>query len=104
MVEREIKSVILFYFIEDHSIFDTGIQDIWADFVVAKAEGVRCTNVYHTDLTPEDLLGCVNSKDNSNGLFSNIRAEYESGANIMFVNPVVGSPLAGFILHKFFAN
>ena len=101
MDDKNIKSVLVFYSIEDDSIFDMSFNDIWTDFVMSKVEGVRCLNVYHSELPTEELLDFVKSKDNSNGLFSDIKSEYESGANVMFVSPVVGSPIDGFLLHKF---
>ena len=104
MEENEIKSVLVFYSIEDDAILDMKFNDIWTDFVIAEAEGVRCTNVYHFELPTEELLHMVKGIDISSELFSDIKSEYELGANVMFVNPVVGSPIDGFLLFKFLSH
>ena len=104
MAEKDIKSVLVFYSIEDDSIFDMAIKDIWTDFVISKIEGVRCTNVYHFELPTEELLHMVKGKDISSELFSDIKSEYELGANVMFVNPVVGNPIDGFLLSNYLSH
>jgi len=104
MVDKDIKSALVFYSIKDDSIFDMNIKDIWTKFIMSKAEGVRCLNVYHFELSTEELLTLFKSKDIPSELFSQIKSEYNSGANIMFINPVVGAPIDGFLLQKFFSN
>ena len=104
MAEKNIKSVLVFFRIEDDSIFEMSINDIWINFVIAKVEGVSCSNVFHSELPTEELLFLVKSKDNSTGLFTDIKSEYESGANVMFVNPVVGNPIDGFLLNNFLSH
>ncbi len=104
MAFKDIKSFLVFYSIEDDSIFSMSIKDIWTSFVISKVEGVRCSIVYHFELTTEELLTLVKSKDISSELFSNIKSEYNSGANVMFVKPAVGSPIDGFFLRKFLSH
>ncbi len=101
MAQESIKSALVFYRIEDKSIFDMSIKDIWTNFVVSKGEGVSCTNVFHSEFSTEELLTLVKRKDISSKLFSDINSEYDSGATVMFVNPVVGSPIDGFLLSNF---
>ena len=60
--------------------------------------------MYSFELTAEELLHYVKSMDNSSELFSDIRSEFELGATIVFVKPVVGSPLGGFILRNLLSN
>jgi hypothetical protein len=104
MADKDIKSALVFYRIDDDSIYDMSFNDIWTDFVMSKVEGVSCSNVYHFELPTEELLALVKSKDNSSKLFSGIKSEFDSGATVMFVNPVVGSPIDGFLLHKFLSH
>lgn len=104
MADNDMKSVLVFYRIEDDSIFDMAINDIWTDFVISKTEGVRCTNVYHFELPTEALLTLVKSKDISSKLFSDIKSEFQTGATVMFVNPVVGNPIDGFLLNNFLSH
>jgi|GEM_PF-6581702 len=104
MAEKTIKSVLVFYRIESDLIFDMDINDIWTDFVIAKVEGVSCSNVYHFELPTEELLTLVKSKDISSKLFSDIKSEFETGATLMFVNPVVGNPIGGFLLSTFLSH
>ena len=104
MADKDMKSVLVFYSIENDLIFDMNIKDIWTDFVMSKAEGVRCLNVYHFELSTEELLTLFKSKDIPSELFLQIKNEYDSGANVMFINPVVGTPIDGFLLRKFFSN
>jgi hypothetical protein len=104
MTEIDGKSALSFYRIQDPSIFEMSILDVWADFVVAKVDGVSCSNVFHFELSAEELLEYVKNIDNSNELFSDIRSEYELGAHIMFVSPLKGGPLDGFLLKKLLSN
>jgi len=104
MSELARESVLSFYRIDDPSIFEMSILDVWAYFVVDKVEGVSCSNVHSFELTAEELLDYVKSIENSSELFSEIRSEYELGATIVFVKPVVGSPLGGFILRNLLSN
>ena len=104
MTDNDLKSVLAFYRIESDLIFDMSINDIWTDFVIAKVEGVSCSNVYHFELPTEELLTLVKSKDISSKLFSDIKSEQDSGATVMFVSPVVGSPIDGFLLSNFLSH
>jgi len=104
MADKDIKSVLVFYRIESDLIIDMSINDIWTDFVISKVEGVSCSNVFHSELLTEELLTLVKSKDISSKLFTDIKSEFETGATIMFVNPVVGNPVDGFLLHKFLSH
>ena len=98
------KSVLSFYSFEDDSFLNMSINDIWVDLVVSHAEGVRCRNIFHSELSTEELLSLVESIDISSKLFSDIKYEYEvEEANVMFVQPIKGSPIGGFLLHKFFS-
>ena len=104
MTDNDMKSVLAFYRIESDLIFDMTIKDIWTDFVIAKVEGVSCSNVYHFELPTEELLTLVKSKDISSKLFSDIKSEFATGATVMFVKPVVGNPIDGFLLSNFLSH
>ena len=104
MAEENIKSALIFYSIDDDSIFNLSVKDIWVDFIESKVEGVSCNNVYHSELTPDELLSVVKSKDISSEIFAYIKSECDLGANVMFVNPIVGTPIDGFLLHEFFSH
>ena len=94
------QSVLVLYSIDNDDIFDMSINEIWTYFIISSVRGVKCRNVYQFDVTPEDLLTYIKSSDFlSTKLSSDIYAEYESGANVMFVSPVgVGNPIDGFLL------
>jgi len=104
MTDNDLKSVLTFYRIESDLIFDMAIKDIWTEFVIAKVEGVSCSNVYQFEFPTEELLTLVKSKDISSKLFSDIKSEYDSGATVMFVKPVVGNPIGGFLLSTFLSH
>ena len=104
MADKDKKSVLAFYRIESDLIFDMSIKDIWTNFVMSKVEGVSCSNVYHFEISTDQLLFLLKNKDISTKLFSDIKSEYDSAATVMFIQPVVGSPIDGFLLHKFLSK
>jgi hypothetical protein len=104
MADKDLKSVLSFYRIESDLIFEMSIEDIWTGFVMSKVEGVSCSNVYHFEISTDQLLFLIKNKDYTNELFSDIKSQYDAGATVMFIKPVVGSPIDGFLLHKFFSN
>lgn len=104
MADKDLKSVLSFYRIESDLIFEMSIEDIWTGFVMSKVEGVSCSNVYHFEISTDQLLFLIKNKDFTNELFSDIKTQYDAGATVMFIQPIVGSPIDGFLLHKFFSN
>ena len=104
MSENNMKSVLAFYRIEDESIFNKSMKDIWNDFVISKVEGVSCSNVFHFEFSTDVLLSLLKSSDITNELLSDINSEYDLGATVMFVMPVVGNPIDGFLLSNFLSN
>jgi len=104
MNEDEIKSALVFYSIEDDSIVNMSINDIWNNFIIAKREGVSCRNVFHFEASPQELLSLMKSKNIDPKLFEDIKSEFDLGAQVMFVSPVVGDPIGGFLAHNFFSH
>jgi hypothetical protein len=102
MKDDDNKSVLAFYAIPYESIIDMSIQNIWLDYVMTKADGVSCRNIFSSDLPVDDLLDLVKNIDNNFVLLSQIKEEYELGANVLFVSPVVGGPQDGFLLNDLF--
>lgn len=105
---KDNESVLSFYCIDEDDISDMSINDIWTDFVISNVR-VRCSNVYHFDLPITVLLTLLKgnvfkSDDLPTKLFSDIKREYENGATVMFVKPVVGNPIDGFLLRKYLFN
>ena len=105
---KDNESVLSCYCIDEDDISDMSINDIWTDFVISDVR-VRCSNVYHFDLPITDVLAWLKSSDFkssefSSKLLSDIKREYENGATVMFVQPVVGNPIDGFVLRKFLSN
>jgi len=101
MSNEKLKSVLVFYSIKDNTVFDMNIEDIWANYVIAKVDNVSCKNVFEFNYAPEELLSLVKSKNLNAKLLADIKSEFESGANVMFVKPVVGNPLDGFFIKDF---
>ena len=104
MLEEDIRSVLAFYAVDDESIFEMSIKDVWTKFVISKVDGVTCRNIFHSELTPTELLELVKNKDMSSDLFSDIKSEYDLGANVLFVSPVVGEPIDGFLIHQLLSH
>lgn len=101
MKENEIKSVLVFYSIENDAILDMKFNDIWEKFVLPKIEGVSCRNVFHFESTPEELSVMLKSKNIPIEIFSSIKSEFDLGANVVFISPVVGHPIDGLLAHNF---
>lgn len=104
MKEDEIKSALVFYSIEDDAILAMKYKDIWERFIVSKIEGVSCKNVFHSEMSPEELLSLLKSNNIPQELFENIKSEFDLGADIMFVKPVVGEPIDGFMADNFLSH
>ena len=104
MRDDEIKSVLIFYSIDDEAILNLKFKDIWEKFVIANIEGVSCRNVFHFEMSPEELSSLINSKNIPPKILKDIKSEFDLGANIMFVNPVVGEPIDGFMAHNFLSH
>ena len=90
------KSVIIFYRLSVDNVQDMTWEE--ASKFVDNHYGHRatCANVFHTDLEPEGLASCVRVwRTNDEDFRSAIKQEKASGANFIFVAPVVGKPVWG---------
>lgn len=99
MSDHDYKSVLAFYDIPGKSQFKMNFQAIWDDFIVP-SPGIRCTNVFHFEMTPDELMLKMTNKDFSSELASDIHNEFESGASVVFVQPIKGAPVGGFFVHE----
>jgi hypothetical protein len=80
-------------------------MEIWMKFVISNIEGVSCRNVIYFDLSPEELSSLLRGREDvAPELFEDIKGEFDRGANIMFVNPVVGGPVDGIMAHNFLGH
>jgi hypothetical protein len=102
--DDNIKSVLVFYFIDDESISSKSYQSVWNSFIDKKVEGVVCKNVFHCEFPEYDLLSLIEARDLKSEIFELINSEYHQGANFMFVNPVVGAPIGGFWIQQLLEN
>jgi hypothetical protein len=95
--------VLVFYRIESDLIFDMSIKDIWTDFVIAKVDCVSCRQVVSFEMPTAELLALVESRDYCTELFKIIKLEYDKGSNVLFVQPIMGIPIDGFLLRELLA-
>ncbi len=93
------KSVLSFYVIPGKLFLKLNFKAIWEDFVDAP-NSARCTNVFHFDMTTDELMNMLRNRDFSSELLNDIRVESDSGANVVFISPVKGAPLDGFFIHE----
>jgi hypothetical protein len=99
MSDDQAKSVLSFYEIPGKFFLNLNFKAIWEDFVDAP-NSARCTNVFHFDMTTDELLNMLRNKDFHSELLKDISAEASSGANVVFVQPIKGAPLDGFFVHE----
>ena len=104
MNENEIKSALVFYSIESDEIHNMSINDIWQNFIIAEREGVSCRNVFHFEASPQELLSLMKSKNIAPKLSEDIKSEFDLGAKVMFVSPIAGDPIGGFLAHIFLSH
>ncbi|MEY4318021.1 MAG: hypothetical protein RI902_1829 [Pseudomonadota bacterium] len=93
------KSVLSFYVIPGKFFLKLNFKAIWEDFVDAP-NSARCTNVFHFDMTTDELMNMLRNRDFSSELLNDIRVESDSGSNVVFISPVKGAPLDGFFIHE----
>jgi len=101
MKEEDYKSVLMLYSIPYKEIFDLDYQEIWGQYVMPKADDVSCRNVIHTIFSPDELLDMVGKSKLTTDLSKMIKKEIELGANVLFVNPIQGGPVGGFLTDHF---
>lgn len=101
MKEEDYKSALTLYSIPYKVIFDLDYQEIWNQFVMSKADRVSCRNVIHTIFSPDELLDMVVKSKLAPDLTKDLKEEFESGANVLFVVPIQGGPIGGFFANHF---
>jgi hypothetical protein len=100
MDSEESRSCLVFYEISDDRISDMDFNEIWNNFVIAKIDGVRCSNVIAFMLTPENLLEHLSGEKGNTSIIKLLEDELEAAANIVFVKPVKGRPISGFSIKE----
>jgi hypothetical protein len=89
-MSRETQSVLMGYAINinlDGMAFD----EVWDDFIDSKQDGVRCSDVLHFAIPPNELARMLRKGD----LRTVLDEMRKLGANFVFVGPVVGKPIDG---------
>jgi hypothetical protein len=61
--DDNIKTVLVFYFIDDESISSKSYQSVWSSFIEKKVEGVVCKNVVHFEFPEHDLFTLIEARD-----------------------------------------
>ena len=97
MKEEDYKSVLTLYSIPYKAILDMDYQEIWHQYVMSKVDDVSCRNVVHTIFKPNDLLDMFEKSKLSTDLLKIIKKEIELGANVLFIKPMQGGPIGGFL-------
>ena len=101
MKEEDYKSALTLYSIPYKEISDLDYREIWDQYVMSKVDGVSCRNVVHTLFSPDELLDIVEKSKLTSELSKMIKEEIELGANVLFVQPIQGSPIGGFLTDDF---
>lgn len=98
------KSVLTFYYAENAYEDNFDYKWVFNRIVTKQADGIRCINVYHCDMSVTKLASWIkNLSADDHGLLESIKLEQECGAIFMFVAPVVGEPIAGYLIEEFLA-
>jgi hypothetical protein len=97
MKEEDYKSALTLYSIPYKEIFDLDYQEIWDQYVVSKTDDVSCRNVVHTIYSPAVLLEMFEKSKLTTDLLKVIKEEIKFGANVLFVKPIQGGPIGGFL-------
>jgi hypothetical protein len=95
------KSVISFYSIDDE-LAQLSYREVWDKFIINKEADISCKNIFHCAMGVDDLADTLKDRANIDPLFlADIEFEHLNGANFMFVQPIVGEPIAGFHLASY---
>jgi hypothetical protein len=97
MKEKDFKSVLTLYSIPYKEICNLKYQEIWDQYVMSKVDDVSCRNVVHTIFKPTDLLNMFERSKLTRELSKMIKEEIELGANVLFIKPMQGGPIGGFL-------
>lgn len=104
-MDMENESVLSIYSIESDVVNDyTDFLQIWDNFVAAKVQGVSCREIVNVPVPASELYKLIELRDLSEEVFETLRNEFERGANVVFIQPVVGKPIGGFFLSNLVSN
>jgi len=98
MAKNSHHSVLSFYQIDERALRKMDPTQIWVELIATNRREASCKNIYSFKISPEQLLAEISSGRISDELLSDIRREYENGANLVFIQPIVGSPLGGLFI------
>ena len=98
------KSVLLFYQINHFKIYSKDFDTIWNEYISSNNDKARCINAIQVDMSASKLLQLIQDRKLADEIFDEFKAEYEMGANIVFIVPVNGSPIGAFLLSKLISH
>lgn len=97
----ENESVLSIYLINSSRVYDyADFLKIWDDFVAAKVPDVSCREIINFSVSVNELYDSITSRNFSQDTYEILKSEFEIGANVVFIQPVVGKPIGGFFLSK----
>lgn len=95
-------SVITFYSFGDVDVAGLSFREIWDNFVIVKCEGLKCHNVVSVSTGPKNLAAILaNICDDDDYLLPGIYSESVAGAVYMFIQPVIGTPIDGYMIKEY---
>jgi hypothetical protein len=98
------KSVLLFYQINQVTIYAKNFDEIWNNYVSLNSDEARCINAIQFDIPASKLLSLIQERKMAEEVFFDLQTEYEKGANVVFVVPLNASPIGGFFLNKLISH
>ncbi len=98
------KSVLLFYQINQVTIYVKDFDEIWNNYVSSNTDEARCINAIQFDIPASKLFSLIQERKIAEEIFFELQAEYEKGANVVFVVPLNASPIGGFFLNKLISH
>lgn len=99
MDNDENNSCLVFCSIKNgDNLLDMNFIDVWKKYVESKEPDVSCTQVVHFEMLIGDLHKSFESGIFLESINRLLNEEHNNGANYVFVNSIVGQPVAGFFL------
>ena len=98
------KTFIKFYAIDLATVYRKGLRELYDDYVCDedKIRIVKCNNIFEFDATRANVIKLLKEKDFQSQFFSDIKAEYDGGANVMFVTS--GRTVVGLFIKNLFSK
>lgn len=98
------KSVLLFYQINQVTIYAKDFDEIWNKYISSKSDEARCINAIQFDIPASKLFSLIQERRIADEFFCELQTEYEKGANVVFVVPLNSNPIGGFFLNKLISH